>query len=590
MDILYSDASNTDLQMNDITHQRPPTLTRLLDYQKARLLDCDELYRNFLLNADEAVTYSSTSKVDITAQFKIKNPLVKKVQTDYRNDNLIIVFNFYAAIIRRSFSRDFDFANDTMNIQELEIMCRDFNLTPKLLTHDDIKIIWTLASQDGVAQGKLPLVLLNFDSFKDMIIRMAVFAYHKPGMKNLVLHVEGFMPSTSGIVDAFCNFLHLSDIAWIRNFLGTVGKKTQGDINYKSKGDDNLRRQQQRRQDVNARKTSQYKSSKTSSNAILEDPFGESHKNPIFTAPASPDKVIRLSLKKKLLNSKSTPKISQRLAMPESLLAKLDYNSSKVMDPLPSINTNSNGTDDGNLLLESESELGFDFDLQSFKYQGDGQPSITSVPEVMEPTNSLSYMITSFRTNYDPYLVNQLSKYTYIQPMEVSINTTNSGGPYCDLGLVYGGSIVTIVMRVLNNSPDDIMVEGSLRDLQSDDATLSSLSTTVIPGFHRDLKITFSIRAQRTNVVGYCDIMIIAARDGVSSIINCPIFYRVDQTVEADTMIRCTKYTIDDLRAKYVDGNNRNKYVEFGTKKQNGTWTNTFRNNSLRTAKKLTFK
>jgi hypothetical protein len=72
-----------------------------------------------------------------------------------------------------------------------------------------------------------------------MIVRMAIFTYHKPGLKKIIIELEGFVPRNTELVNLFCTYLRLYDIDYVHHYLRTVGKKTQGDLNMKSIGERN---------------------------------------------------------------------------------------------------------------------------------------------------------------------------------------------------------------------------------------------------------------------------------------------------------------------------------------------------------------
>lgn len=116
---------------------------------------------------------------------------------------------------------------------------RDFHLVPRLLSKEDLRLLW----EHLVDEFNSPLTtnLLTFNTFKIFFIRMSLFAYHKPGLKKLILTMEGFMPSPVEIVKCFAKYLHLHDKLYVQHFLRTVSRKTQGDYNYRSKGEANNR-------------------------------------------------------------------------------------------------------------------------------------------------------------------------------------------------------------------------------------------------------------------------------------------------------------------------------------------------------------
>lgn len=145
--------------------------------------------------------------------------------------------------------------------------------------------------------------VIDLDQFKDLIIRMAMWAYHKPGLKKLIITLEGFMPRNVQILESFCHYLRLHDIQFISNFLRTKGRQTQGELNYRSKGETNLRTRMEVRADTDARKLSQVQSKPslkaTSVNAALRGKkvniFGEIEDEERPLRGAHPSRVVRMS-------------------------------------------------------------------------------------------------------------------------------------------------------------------------------------------------------------------------------------------------------------------------------------------------------
>ena len=44
------------------------------------------------------------------------------------------------------------------------------------------------------SEMRKPMNALTFENFQDIFVRMALYAYNKPGMKRMILAVTGFFP------------------------------------------------------------------------------------------------------------------------------------------------------------------------------------------------------------------------------------------------------------------------------------------------------------------------------------------------------------------------------------------------------------
>ena len=59
-----------------------------------------------------------------------------------------------------------DFANESLNFQQLTAFLRDFNAIPALISKDDILFLWKVQSLQGVRMGKKALTYLSFEETK----------------------------------------------------------------------------------------------------------------------------------------------------------------------------------------------------------------------------------------------------------------------------------------------------------------------------------------------------------------------------------------------------------------------------------------
>lgn len=295
----------------------PQFLGRLLQLTRGRQVDDKQTYDDFLIYANQAVERARIQKVAIEASYKLVGsiPPEKAANQENKNDTLLLIFDFYARIRQASSNKTFSetlLSFQTWNFSKAEVFCRDFQIIPKLLTREDLKILWEDIAKEHVLKGLGVFTVIDFTEFKDLIVRMSLWSYYKPGLKKLILTVEGFLPKPAEILQCFCTYLHLYDDEYIHHFLRTVGRKTQADYNYRSKDETNLRTKLEVRTDTNARSMKQVTRkgpkaggggvaggpSKTSANSASHvNAYGEKVRTKVDIKPANPLEVINQSAK-----------------------------------------------------------------------------------------------------------------------------------------------------------------------------------------------------------------------------------------------------------------------------------------------------
>jgi hypothetical protein len=191
--------------------------------------------------------------------------------------------------------------------------------------------------------------------------------------------------------------------------------------------------------------------------------------------------------------------------------------------------------------------------------------------------NSLHIILDAFYSDYNIDLVKLLNKYTYVPPRDVDSGVFETGGPFIDLGLVTENSKVKIKIKVLNGEANEIYLDATCRGFGSDDTEIRTFSKPLIPGLSMDLFITFTIPVGRRVNVSFIDIAVINVRNSdLNFVLNCPVFYRVDNNLKVDAMAKCTIGSLTDLLGQYCEGRTRLQKISFETKKLSGSavWNN----------------
>lgn len=238
---------------------RPPLLGKLIDINARKEDDVKNYYSQFLALAQQAKEETVSAQLSIESRYKIAGSAV--LDDKDKNDSLIKIFLFYCKIQLR-YGKEFpeiDIKHGVWTFEDTVLFFREFGAIPTLLSMEDVKFVWEMKDCDWIASGDTTrhMLSLDFENFKDFFIRMALCAYHKPGLKKLIISTNGFMPKNSKIIESFCSFLRLYDSDWIQNFLRTEGRDTQGFYNYRSAGEKNLRLSAAVTMDMEARSLTQ---------------------------------------------------------------------------------------------------------------------------------------------------------------------------------------------------------------------------------------------------------------------------------------------------------------------------------------------
>jgi hypothetical protein len=556
--------------MADSQGKMPPKFVgRLLEVHNQLTTDTRNDYEKLLLCAERAMKDAYDANISIRASFKTTT-LNKKHEEVGFNDTLLHIFAFYAKIIQRA-TTTFSAAeevNKTINFKKMEIFCRDFNLVPKLLNRDDLKFAWELQQADRLAANKGMLIAMNFDDFKEFLVRLAIVLYHKPGLKKLILTMEGFMPKNSEIVDYLCTYLHLHDLEWVMCHLRTVGRKTQGDYNFRSKGEKNARTQKEIASNAEAKQLRQVNTgqvrnvTKTTVNA-----FGEKVVEHYECLPASTDKVIRSQLL--LPTEEKKTGMSGKKFLSESLQAKLwDTDDIDVMSKY----TGGNSIDDA----EEEHTLDNDGSTAASMESPPSSPGVrfrmptdilsSSTGSSLLPVfidNSVETLKSACIKDYDKILIQQLFQYSYRPPKVQESDVIETGGPVVDLGLVGAGTKISISLCITNAAGDVKNVDVMCRDFLAADTQIITHSKPLIAGFSRKLLITFTPEPGRKTVLAFIDVVALGERKGASCIVKVPVFYRVDPAITKDDFPRCTAGSLSDLMGQYFPDRQRYRSQNF---------------------------
>lgn len=223
--------------------QRPAALSKIFELRADR----DEKDRNEYVDflAEATLAKRNPKGISVSMCWYEENFHSTRV----RNCSLCTVFFFYAKVqslqqkLKSNLftSESGDSARDTLSFFEFLLFCRDFRIVPRLVTKDEVLFLWrvliTEKIRSKVVSSHDATFLLNLDCFKDILSRIAVLTYNKPGIRKMLISTHGAMPSITDQIHGLAAYLHLDDIKWVRNRVKTISTATVSKINARSEGD-----------------------------------------------------------------------------------------------------------------------------------------------------------------------------------------------------------------------------------------------------------------------------------------------------------------------------------------------------------------
>ncbi len=529
----YRSSHIVSTDKNVLDAKAPAMLQRFLKFKKDVDTESKEVYNEFLQKADQVISVMKDSPIHISSSFKYKLYDHLPSRPEY-NSSINDIFMFYARL-DQVYSSTFsaaDVQNETMNMRELLLFCQDFRIVPKLLNIREIQYLFKIKQLQMARDFFVTWNKMICDEFKDFLVRMAIFSYNKAGFKRLILNTVGTMPTPQQIVSYFAKYLHLDDIQWVRNHINTVGRQTQRDVNFRSADEKKLGSSGGKSLKMNVDLGAFDDDDDSDS-----DSEGET-KNRKGTAA---DAVKKLGKNKdrskqgglmKLLKSTAVEEDNSHY-LPESLKTKLyQENKDGGEKTGPELNASDEYVD--HQIAEFESKH------KNVHYDEDSDDDNHSVGEyVYKSGTGLNTNFVSATTKnqddsdenplvgYSVDLVRELHKYAYTPPLVQSSEIFSSEGPFIDMGCLPIGAQCVVKLHITNKTNDDLRVDVTCKQLDSDNSRVSTFPSRLIAGFTRPVSVKFTVQVPDKNILGLIDITCINQRHEKVSHITCPIFYRV---------------------------------------------------------------
>jgi hypothetical protein len=519
---------------------RPKFLGKLIDSMGESLVDNEEKYKEFVSSC-ESVTKNSEmfDALNLCCTLRYTKPLGKKMHEDTSSSDcsstMVYAFMFYAAM-QQAGSGSFqatEIANETMSYYELDKFCRDFDIVPKLLTKYEVKGIWQDFIQIYVqTTGGTPPQALTFDQFKDMFVRMALFAYNKVGMKRMILAVTGFFPSPSELISSLCEHCHFHDFPYVQSRIRSVGRETQGALNFRSSDDNNNRARAEIRIDLRAKylarvSAKENKDKEEKERKRQEKLFGA--QNDSETDAKGKPKTVQYGM----WSATSGKKFKQGGG-----LFNFSKKGKQKSNNLPDIISQMLDNDDPSVSRENShvgSKSGESSLAESSVHSGVGSNSVASENEdnlmTYDKATALAKMrgtrIDMIASQYSKDLLEVLTKYCRTDPPPEKAGVIESGGAFMDAGHLPPNTQCSLLVTVTNLTLDILQLDISAEGFEDPETRVIINPNPVISGIQRQGNVTFSIPNRTSSQLAYINVAAVSS-SGLHHNLRCPVFYRAD--------------------------------------------------------------
>jgi hypothetical protein len=554
--------------------QRPAFLDKILSVVSQKEDEELTIYKEFLKNSLEVVNRykGKTLSFDWTIEIEHSDSVL--------NGSLCYIFYFYAKIHSPGQKNGSRFttreaeeqARDSLSFFEVLLFCRDFRIIPRFLIRDEIMFLWKIMNIEKAQNGEPASKLIDLNHFKDLICRMAILAFNKPGMKKLIIQANGTMPTMIEQVNSFAMYLHLNDIDYVRNRIRTVGRETLGALNYRSQGETNVQTRINLRDDVKGKRLYKIMNNETTSFAkpnmhgsgqVRDFDIGNGNENDeIIDTPRTHQMLANIAgtIQSKVHGVYGSASISSRgVDGRESTTSKVDTQSgsrsvgSQLPVPKALQRTNVTTSSEQIALLTSIANR-----ICNEKYDDAVQSEVKYAMESIdtdcdakdEPLNLLnkssSFKITDSQEKallqYDPnVLVPLLTPYSdltsYLTHKKSNTNSVTMSivnTPFLDLGVQYNKQKCKIQLKILNFTHHDVFLNISTSSNigNNNPITITTLPSAFAPGLSRNVFISFTIEKElnsnHMNVLSTIYVELVCSRNThPSEIVICPVFYRI---------------------------------------------------------------
>lgn len=516
--------------------ERPAYLSTLLTSSREkenRENDVQKKFQSAAATCDHAMLHNKY--IDVCPTFAV----TEASDEEFGNSSLCLMFDFYAKIqnpaqqlgVHAPTYDEIAFANSTLSFYELVVLCRDFSIIPALLSKDELRYLWRVTSAQWVKNGN-DCRSLPFSGFPDFLARMAVLAYNKPMLRSVIMSSEGSMPSPADICEAFCTYLHLNDVAWVKNCIQTIGRETMKNLNFRSIGEVNPNATSDLRNELMGKRLSHYMSKpvnhhrtvkpastqKVIGNAPVKDleafQFGDEddeneEDNLHLSTEASQKELLKVASSIFLKNvGTSLPSPSPRKPfIPDSVS---NSSASFVPDAIKGLPSGSKA----NVPVGTGTAASVASTASGLSQRPRGSSATAIVSEWQE--HALITLDPSLKAVFLPYCVRK--RFTNSSKNNDSVfRCTSKAAQQCHvkIGSVEIGRNCIIRLKVTNKSVDDVFLDATVRGIICDNVRVTMLTKALPPGLSRTISVSFTMddgtarASKHMSLIGYIDISVI---------------------------------------------------------------------------------
>lgn len=526
--------------MTDLREKRPDFLNKLLDVRKKISADNTDVYAQFISLTEAAVADAKAGGV-ISVKLSDANKSHESGKC-VENSSLRIIFDYYAKFQPPAGWGGLTFterqvADETMSIFELTVFCRNFRIIPNLLTKQELTFLWKAMNIQRVKNGLSVKKDIDYEDFKLFIVRIAVFAYNKPGMLTMIQAIGGIIPDHALMVESIANFLQLHTSDSVRSVIDKWGREA-GANTLKGK-----LAKAQIMEDMHARRMGQvmatgnepftggavhsgHASEEQSRRGSPRDGEDEGHLR-------SPTKPFQPTASQEMFQTQ-TLKVASAIETRKMTAVNGDEILNSVAALLAQISRE-------NVYSENQFKDYSDNKLEHLKVQRKMTVSrlerpvftlvqLANVPGVVVSENQEKALLT-FDSNLSRYL-DRFSKVLYGEGVTKADHYLDrSAGPFLDFGKVKAGTKLKINVQVKNISDQHIEMDIAVRAFQSDEVVVTTIPKAFAPGLVCNATVSVTVPQSSQSVIGMIDVLAVPTRNKASVVVSCPVFYRVLQDI-----------------------------------------------------------
>lgn len=528
---------------------RPHLIGEYIDCTLAQSRSFSEKYDAFVLSSRMTqLKIEQTAVLSAIVEGKIHKPQMisksSQVVSIEIQPTLSFVLDFYAKFSLKGASTfaGIDNSYESWGITEVELFCRDFSLIPKLISRDEVRRIWHYMSVERKTRGSGSLKHIKEDGLRELLARIAIFVYGKPGIISLLSSVGIDVMDIGNPIFRIKNLIHylkLADYDSIKSKIRTVGRNTQGKLNMTSQQERRTIYSENKIIDTEFRKTVNSAASPEKGAISPSRSTGALHSlcrtkegdkdgkkrsqsmnknlpaeiNELFISQSQPQLILNDAIA-----APARPSSPVGLVPSEVRPLPTKEDADKARTSLPSTDSKADSSQTGSVDVGMN---GGDV--------GSGIVESYGVVEAGSRIRDREFELQASMELYTPDLANLFMPYCKDLYNDTGENRTQavvSHGPFLDIGRVPPKATCVINVHVTNTSQDELRFDITARDFDVENTKVRTIPTKLIPGFSRVASVSFQVGDCPRCSIGYVDIKYVSERNAlVSDTISIPIYY-----------------------------------------------------------------